>query len=234
MMAATQDPQNSPDAESDLKKGLLRRVAVAGVLVVALLGGLAVFDALQAPPADKVAVAPPPVAEAKSEEATQEEAKPEAPVEEKKADEPPAEPERTAAASGILPAAKPERPLTVPAQARPASIRPAEPVLELHRPDVATEVAKTTGGARLKYAEPSRPLTRAAERSRQYVLQMGVFNNVANAEELRAKLELAGVPTQIEARVQVGPFSSRQEAESAREKLRALGMEGGFLTALRK
>jgi len=64
---------------------------------------------------------------------------------------------------------------------------------------------------------------------RQFFVQLGVFSNVTNAEELRAKLELNGIPSQIEARVQVGPFASRQEAEAAREKLHALGLDGGLL-----
>ena len=38
----------------------------------------------------------------------------------------------------------------------------------------------------------------------------------------------------FEARVQVGPFRTRQEADAMREKLRALGMETGILTALKK
>jgi DedD protein len=63
---------------------------------------------------------------------------------------------------------------------------------------------------------------------------MGVFSNVANAEELRTKLEIIGVPSQIEARVQVGPFRSRIDAEAAREKLRALGLETGILTAIKR
>jgi DedD protein len=73
-----------------------------------------------------------------------------------------------------------------------------------------------------------------AEPPRRYLVQMGVFNNIANAEELRAKLELAGVPSHIEARVQVGPFSSREEAESAREKIAALGLDPGILMATKK
>ena len=61
-----------------------------------------------------------------------------------------------------------------------------------------------------------------------------MFNNVANAEELRAKLELAGIPAQIEARVKVGPFATREEAEVARKKLASLGLDPGYLTATRK
>lgn len=78
------------------------------------------------------------------------------------------------------------------------------------------------------------PISRSAESARQFLLQMGVFTNVANAEELRAKLELAGIPAQIEARVQVGPFTSRQEAEQAREKLKSLGMAPGLVMAAHK
>lgn len=240
-MAEMHDPQNPQDAEVDLRKGLLRRVAVAGVLVVLLLGGLAVFDALQTPPEepplDKVAVVPPP--EPKPEEPAKDEAKAESKAEvaaeEKKTEEPPAEPERTAAPSGTLPPSKAERALTTPAQTRPASIRSGEPPLALQRAEPVRDLARLASpppGSR--HAPPSRPLTQAAEAGRQFMLQVGVFSNLANAEEMRAKLQLAGIPTQIEARVQVGPFATRQEAESAREKLRSLGMEGGMLTAIRK
>ena len=62
---------------------------------------------------------------------------------------------------------------------------------------------------------------------------MGVFNNVANAEDLRAKLELNGIPATIEARVQVGPFASREEAEAARAKLKELGLDGGLLLTMK-
>jgi DedD protein len=42
---------------------------------------------------------------------------------------------------------------------------------------------------------------------------------------LHAKLSLAGIPSTLEARVQVGPFKTRQEAEAARAKLKGLGIE---------
>jgi DedD protein len=58
-----------------------------------------------------------------------------------------------------------------------------------------------------------------------FLLQAGVFTSAKTAEELHAKLTLSGVPSTLETRVQVGPFKTRQEAEAAREKLRALGVE---------
>lgn len=146
-----------------------------------------------------------------------------------------ATPEGTSAA-GTAP--RPPRPLTLPATARPAAARPTEPVIAAapKRPDAASEIARTQpySAPVARHAPASRPLTQAAERSRQFSVQMGVFSNVANAEELRAKLELAGIPAQIEARVLVGPFSTRQEADAAREKLRAMGLDEGMLVATKK
>ena len=58
-----------------------------------------------------------------------------------------------------------------------------------------------------------------------FVLQAGIFNSIERAEALHAKLTLSGVPSQIETRVQVGPFRTRQEAAAAQAKLRELGIE---------
>jgi DedD protein len=63
---------------------------------------------------------------------------------------------------------------------------------------------------------------------------MGVFSNLANAEDLRAKLELHGIPSTIEARVRVGPFATKEEADSARAKLKELGLDGGLLVTMKK
>ncbi len=58
-----------------------------------------------------------------------------------------------------------------------------------------------------------------------FVLQAGIFTSVERAEALHAQLTLSGVPSQIETRVQVGPFRTRQEAAEAQKKLRELGIE---------
>jgi DedD protein len=223
------------DNDAELRKNLLRRVAVAGVVVVGLLGGLAVFDALNKPAPVKapapVATAPEaaaPTGEKPAEKPTEPVAEapaPESKEQEVAKPEVPAEPETSSAPTGTLPAAKPERPLTVPARAKPASIRPGAPVAAVAKPEPAKELAKAAEPA----PAPAKPLAKAAQAVRQFFVQMGVFSNVTNAEELRAKLELNGIPSQIEARVQVGPFANRQEAEAAREKLHALGLDGGLL-----
>lgn len=246
---------DQPDDDEALRRRLLRRIAIAGALVVVLVGGLAIFDALYVPteqaperlaalapaeapapkpaekPAEAAAETPAEAAKPTETTAVLEATKPEVaakPGEAAKAAEPPAEPERSAAPTGTLPPARGERPLTVPAQARPAIMKPAEPLVPVQKPEPAKEIARSGPPA------AARPLSQALASGRNYLLQMGVFNNVANAEELRARLELAGVPTQIEARVQVGPFSTRQEAELAREKLKSLGLEPGILMTNRK
>lgn len=232
MSELNQEADAAPDTDEALRKRLLNRIAIAGVTVVALLGGLAVFDAMYVQPAPrtvaKAPAVPPPATEPAKEAAPVVEPQKEAaePAREAmKEPEPATAPEHTAAVQ-----ARPPKPLTPPATARQAMIRPGEP-LAAAKPDPGRDIARSPS------ASPgplSKPLSQAVQSARQYVLQMGVFNNVANAEELRAKLELAGIPAQIEARVQVGPFKTREEADAAREKLRALGLDGGILTATRK
>lgn len=152
-------------------------------------------------------------------------------------------PETTAAPSSVaklVPSVPTEKPLTKPATPHQAMLQPSAPLVvppaiaptaELgHRPAKGSPSETVS-----RHAPPSRPLTQPhQESSRRYVVQMGVFNNLANAEELRAKLELNGIPAQIEARVQVGPFSSKEQADDARRKLTALGLEPGLLMAIRK
>jgi len=241
-----------PDSGDALRKKLLTRAVVAAVLVAALLAVLAVFDTLNAPaPKPPPAAVASPPEESKPEAAKSEEAKVETPPAEvaagdkqaavgevKKAEESAATEEKSAAPT--TPAAKPERPLTKKAEARPAMMKPSEPAYTARRPEPGVVTPAPLTQLQRPPPQPgrgapaSRPLTQAAEAIRGFVLQLGVFNNTANAEELRAKLELNGIPSQIEARVQVGPFKTREAAEAARDKLRALGMEPGVLVALKK
>ena len=250
-MNETPNPETGPTTEDALKRRLLKHIAVAAVVMVGLLGSLAIFDAMYAPspppaklaalpPKNETPAAPEPVreepaatAETKAGEPAAE-AKPESTA---KADEK-AVPERTASPGAPplqpLPAETAMKPLTKPATGRPASMRPSEAVAPAPspaaRPDPVRELAQSPAAPRR--APASRPITQATER--QYALQMGVFGNLANAEDLRAKLELNGIPSSIEARVHVGPFKTREEVELARAKLKELGLDGGLLVTLKK
>lgn len=238
------DSTNSATTETAdddaLRKRLLSRIAVAGVVIVGLLGGLAVYDSLNKP---QVAVMP------KMAAVPEEPVKPTT-VEEKPAEEKPAAdetvdeekkddsklaaletvPERSESPLAPAPVAKP---LTPPATARQAAVKPSEPVAAPVRPDARREIARTAPAVpedtRPAHAPASRPLARAAETARRFLVQVGVFSNHANAEEMLQKLQAAGIPAQIESRVQVGPFASRAEADAARVKLKALGIDDGLL-----
>lgn len=240
--------QTTPDDDA-LKKRLLGRIAVAGVAIVGLLGGLAVFDAMNAPPPAKVATTPttPPTpisAPAENEPVKPEVTKPEAvkteeqPAESATTDKKvAAEPERsesTAAPAFTEPKQEgKERLPTKPATAQQAMHKPSEPVV-VPRPEPGREIARSQDTAAAHHAPASRPLGQVVEAARQYLFQLGVFNNTANAEELRAKLTLAGIPAVLETRVQAGPFRTRKEADDARKKLVELDMQPGPIVASKK
>lgn len=220
-----------PDDQDELKKKLVRRVGIAGVLIVVLLGGLTLLEDVllekpAAPPAPGAAAPAPPPAQAEAQKAEappaeekQEEAKPS----EEKKEEPRAEPEKTE--TPLAPAPVPEP--------RPASRVVIKP------PAAAPVPAKQAAPAKVEKVEPAAPVAAvpapaprvdpAAALARSYRLQMGVFTSASNAEELHAKLEQAGIPSYVESRVHVGPFKTQKEADAARRKLKELGLGPGLL-----
>jgi len=242
-------------AEPELRAQLARRLAVAGTLVAVLLGVLALFDRFTQPAEEEevavytrpVPVAPPKILtqpvtpvepEAAPVEADAEPAAPDA-VAEPTGDTPPppevaADPVRQAAVSApagrrAAPAKEPE---VVPEMTAPTPLLPRTPAVQAN-PEAApvapeapaapvAKVLKTTPAASRPPAgeAPSAPRLFSG-----FVLQAGVFASVQRAEELHARLTLSGVPSQIETRVQVGPFRTRREAAEAQAKLRELGID---------
>ncbi|HLA35709.1 MAG TPA: SPOR domain-containing protein, partial [Rhodocyclaceae bacterium] len=125
-------------------------------------------------------------------------------------------------------------------QARPDTTRelPKTPALAAPPPAKAATIAPPSAAPPAAIFAPPTPiaaprLTMQGE-GRFFALQMGVFSNMANAEDMRAKLELHGIPTTVETRIHVGPFKTRAEADAARVKLRELGLDGGLLITMRK
>lgn len=118
----------TPVAEDDdaLRKRLLSRIAVAGVVIVGLLGGLAVFDSVnkpQVPLLPKMATAPVEPAAKPEEEKIAENKPVEEPVKTAVNDSP-VVPERSDTPLAPLPADKPAKmakPVTPPATSRPAA-----------------------------------------------------------------------------------------------------------------
>lgn len=238
---------------TEQRSALLRRIAVAGMLIALLIGGLAVFDASRRANDDEdepLTQAAPPVASAPAVAA-------------------PAPPPEETPAVGVLPAALQDSPPPLPeGDAPPSAEAVAQPAAEARGNGTPPVAPSKAGGAapsspQAPAAEPAvpestarpgvpaaapeaagvrRPVDRAARAEAAapgaapppltrspaggYVVQAGVFSQTTNAEELRARLALHGIPAQIETRVLVGPFRSRAEADRARAQMRALGIDG--------
>jgi DedD protein len=235
---------HSDDGAAELRGTLTRRLAVAGVLVAILLGVLAFFDHLASPdePGAPVFTEPVPVAPKKdvSQPVTPTENPPEArpgdgaPATVSETPPPPvleATP-TTGNVGGGKTGASPESghgdrhpartPITVaPAHSTPAA-RPAPIVEETAPPQPLGQTTPTTSTPPPATAATARPPPRLIS---GFILQAGVFTSPQLAEELHAKLTLSGVPSSVETRVQVGPFSTRQEAEAAQARLKEQGIQ---------
>ncbi|WP_341678170.1 SPOR domain-containing protein [Niveibacterium sp. SC-1] len=100
------------------------------------------------------------------------------------------------------------------------------------KPRAADKDAAQTAPRLVVQAEPAPPGPTAPP-GRAFAVQVGIFSNPANAEELQSRLRAAGIPAQIETRVAVGPFKSRDEALRAQEKIRELGLGKGQLVIVK-
>jgi DedD protein len=155
---------------------------------------------------------------------------------------PDAPPAPVVAAQPSAPQAAEETPTRAPAPpvARsPAVAARAEPVANapVAQPSVQARVVTTTPGNVSPAATPAaappleavRPAATLPRLPSGYALQAGVFTSTQRAEEVHAMLTLNGIPSTLETRVQVGPFATRAEAELARQKLKALGIDAMLL-----
>lgn len=232
---AAKDAGTAANEDPGLRRKLIVRGIAGAAIIAALIGALAVYDALNRPAPPPQAMAPPvtpPPAAVPPEPAAgkQAESAPAAtPV------PPAAEPAgQTEAAPKGEPAAEPER---TGAPAPVAASR--EPQLPAAAPAAPTQAAAQGKAAdRLKLSPPAAPAAapqrEAGAAAPGYLVQVGVFSNAANAEELRARLTLNGIPSQVELRVQAGPFATRREAQDATNKLKALGITSTMLVPARR
>lgn len=231
-MTAETSPGLEPNDEEALRKKLLKRIAAAGVAIIALLGGLAIFETLNrpAPPTmPKMAALPESKEEDDARLAPKDSA---ASAEQVSEEEKPAEAAKEEASPSAVeesaPAVAVPKPLTPPAAARTTAIRPSETALTPTKPEARREIARLPllpGGETRQT-----PLAKAAEASaRRLYVQVGVFLDHARAEELADKLKAAGIPVRLETRVTAGPFASQKEIEQARAKLKELGIDEGVL-----
>ena len=98
------------------------------------------------------------------------------------------------------------------------------------------ESARTTDKERAKTQVAEARRAQALLNDEAFVVPLGAFTNPDNAKQVQDKAASAGIKSYTEnfkgqqgeqTRVRAGPFASRDAAEKARDKLRALGLEVG-------
>ena len=247
----SESPTTGGAPDDNLKQKLVMRVAFAGILIALLLAALAFIDYLGQPAEEPVASGPTfssPVPVPKKE--VSQPVKPvdpaatSAPAAVPATPEPVKAPAEGSAAAPAPVADVPPKPVVNPQPVLPPSDAKAQAAPARTATSKSATSAEGTSSqfiaendkppAAEPRAQPAPPAAVAPPPAPPrlfsgYAVQAGVFADAQRAEELRAKLTLNGIPSTMEARVQVGPFKTREEAEAAREKMKALGIDGILL-----
>lgn len=258
-MTEKSEMQDGENNSAEMRGKLIKRLAVAGVLVASLLGMLAFFDYLATAPEESEApVFPHPVPVAPRNEVSQ----PVTPLVESPAPSAASEPVAEAPPGPVIEAQpslvlevepkahRENRPLTPSTAAiarKPATVSTMPDAGPAPSPGTVPEATASPPPEQLEQVPPRRlaaksntrvlepqpaqpPVVQAPQRLFSgFLVQAGVFSSPQLAEELHAKLTLSGINSTLETRVQIGPFRTRQEAELAQLKLRELGVESVLL-----
>ncbi len=226
----------------DVRRRALMRLGVAGVVTATALAGLWWLDQGSKKPEKPIPkVLPAPIMPAPRQEIAPPEP---APVEPPAAEEPlPAEPEAETAetppatpAPGKTPApgtqaaaSRPPFPRLPATSSRPADLPPPPPpqVSNTPRLYLPAQPRETPPHAPTQTPAPapaSPPGAQVSGQGERFVVQLGVFSNPERARELVNRLNKLGIRAHLETRVNVGPFTNRQEAERVQVEMRKLGM----------
>lgn len=123
-----------------------------------------------------------------------------------------------------------------PAAAAPAQPAPAQPAPAPKSPEGAGDAVRGEGKRAQNLLEGK---SGEAAASARVVVQVGAYADAGKAREVRQKLEKAGLKTYTQVvdtkdgqrtRVRVGPYPSREEAEKAVAKIKALDLPASILT----
>lgn len=218
--------ENGMPENEDVRKKALLRLGVAGVITAAALAGLWWLDqgADKEKSIPSQATSPAPIVPAPT---------------------PDTAPPQTEPAPAETPGAVEAESPSAPPSAEPGPSTPSEPPPP---PRVSNGVKSPSspsqpGAAPARNAAlPSAPSpqpsasqapapTQVIPAGKGYVVQLGVFSNPDNAREMVEKLNKQGIRAHLEARVQLGPFLNRQEAEKAQAEMRKLGYGALVTTA---
>lgn len=140
--------------------------------------------------------------------------------------------EPTAAPAAAAPAAPAVAPPATPAASRPPAPKASAPAAKADpKPEPKPEAVAPS-------AKPASAPKSAAEGSGRFVVQVGAFAEATAIREARAKVEKLGLATYTQVvettngtrtRVRVGPFATRDEADTVAAKLKAAGLPGAVL-----
>lgn len=132
-----------------------------------------------------------------------------------------------------------------------ASAPPAQPVAGMPQgeparepaPDAVDPVPKVVVKPATKPVQAKPSPAEKSPATEEFMVQLGAFSNGSNARALQKKLqdnkfkahaELIKAPGGDRTRVRVGPYASREAAEKARERLKALKLVIGEATVVRQ
>lgn len=119
-------------------------------------------------------------------------------------------------------------------QPRDNAVATASPPTPTDRSNAATAAVPAEAESPRDMSKPTAPMVSNSPVKagvNGYVLQLGVFTNYQNAKQLQERLNQAGIKSYTETRVHVGPFADKTEADQAREKMKALGINGVIVPA---
>ena len=163
----------------------------------------------------------------------------------------PKEASKEAPKSAVAPAEKPApvKEAVKEAPTGPGKEATKEATKETAKPDVPkpdlkaeTELTKPAP-AKAAVKAPAKPQTKKAQSPSKadgkFVVQVIALADADRAKQMQGKIAAAGIKSYTEVvrtakgdvtRVRAGPFATRQQAEKAREQLKALGMSGNIAT----
>lgn len=135
-----------------------------------------------------------------------------------------------------------------PATAPSAAVAPANTDIPHAKTEITPPPRPAPAPVAVPKAETPKPEPKPAQvqqaaADQDYVVQLGAFSNAANARALQRKLQENKFKAYTEVmrssgaertRVRVGPYDSREAAEKARQRMRALKLVIGDATVVRR
>jgi DedD protein len=197
--------KSAPDQPQADKAAATGATGVVGVVAGAGAGGGAVL------PASRVASSPAMIVERAADAGREVVARAEAP----KTDAAKTEPKKPPARQDARQDARPDPKSDPKPSAKPAT-----------KPEVKPEIKPEA-------KQDAKPAPKLAEAPGRFTVQVGAYAQESGVQDARSKLERAGMKTYIQVlnttegkrtRVRTGPYNSRDEAERAAQKAKALGM----------